>query len=380
MQDLSGQVRKTEAHSFAHGGLADIWKGELKKPSGDFEEVAVKVVRASWRDPGYIERLKHKLVREGQVWNELEHPNVTPFYGISFDTDRPGFPCLICPFYPNGDLSKYIQNHPDVSKMDMIVQIAAGLEYLHSLPHAVIHGDIKASNILVNDQQQATLTDFGLSRMLETSGFTTKTVGGTCRWMAYELLAPCEDDDDDEEFTPPLTTESDVWAFGMTVLEILTGQIPFSHIKNDATVILNVMKKILPSKPGNIEPGIWRLLEHCWDFKPEQRPSMNTITAVLNVIRSKPLLPEEIDEFLSALHSKLGAMDTQVANMQDNIRPMEGNRSSTDGKSSRTLWGRVSATFSRHPSAAFKQQRTSEKRNTLTSKQEVEKRLLLEAT
>jgi len=75
------------------------------------------------------------------------------------------------------------------------------------------------SNILVNDDQDACISDFGLSRILEVTGFTTTSVGGTCRWMARELIAPPEPEDE-EESTPRVTTESDVWAFAMTVLEV----------------------------------------------------------------------------------------------------------------------------------------------------------------
>lgn len=64
----------------------------------------------------------------------------------------------------------------------------------------------------------ASISDFGLSRVLETTGFTTKAVGGTCRWMAQELLDPPEEDDEGD--TPLVTTASDVWAFAMTVLEV----------------------------------------------------------------------------------------------------------------------------------------------------------------
>jgi serine/threonine protein kinase len=80
----------------------------------------------------------------------------------------------------------------------------------------------------VSDDHEAYIADFGLSRILGESGFTTKSVSGTYRWMAPELLAP------EGEYVPQVTTASDVWAFGMTVLEvrfsvrILIGN-PHSH-------------------------------------------------------------------------------------------------------------------------------------------------------
>jgi serine/threonine protein kinase len=70
----------------------------------------------------------------------------------------------------------------------------------------------------VNDEGEACITDFGLARILEASGFTTKSVGGTCRWMAYELIAPS--DEEEEEVIPQVTVATDIWAFGMTVLEV----------------------------------------------------------------------------------------------------------------------------------------------------------------
>jgi serine/threonine protein kinase len=81
----------------------------------------------------------------------------------------------------------------------------------------------------VNDDHDACLTDFGLARTLETSGFTTESVCGTCRWMAYELIAPCEEE---EESVPRVTVATDIWAFGMTVLEV-GSSLPFHH-RSDA--------------------------------------------------------------------------------------------------------------------------------------------------
>jgi serine/threonine protein kinase len=78
----------------------------------------------------------------------------------------------------------------------------------------------------VNDEFDACITDFGLSRILEVSGFTTKSVGGTCRWMAYELIA--------YEFhrnpTPKVTADTDIWAFGMTVLEVGSSVMHFLSV------------------------------------------------------------------------------------------------------------------------------------------------------
>ena len=74
------------------------------------------------------------------------------------------------------------------------------------------------SNILINDIGEASLTDFGLSRILEKSGYTTTTASGTLRYMAHELYSIFEGAD--EGFIPRVTEATDVWGFSMTVVEV----------------------------------------------------------------------------------------------------------------------------------------------------------------
>lgn len=76
-------------------------------------------------------------------------------------------------------------------------------------------------NILIDDNGSAVISDFGLSRILEESGFTPPNVCGTIRWMARELLIP-----DDETIVSLVTESSDVWAFGMTSIEVLFLRTP----------------------------------------------------------------------------------------------------------------------------------------------------------
>jgi len=154
--------------------------------------------------------------------------------------------------------------------MQLVAQAAMALSYLHGLPRPIIHGDIKATNILINDNLEASLSDFGLSRILEVSGFTTTTASGTIRWLAYELLVA------EERPIPRVTKATDVWAFAMTVIEILTARIPFLHLKSDASVVLFVTSGGRPLRHHSpqINDQIWAMLERCWNIDPTQRPSM----------------------------------------------------------------------------------------------------------
>jgi serine/threonine protein kinase len=171
------------------------------------------------------------------AWHALNHPNITLLYGYVCDQSRT--PGLVCPYYAHGDIPKYIENNPSVNKLALvgwkstkgttrstlpqISQIASGLEYMHT--RSVVHGDLKPvgfstkstivdahwlqNNILVNDKGEASITDFGLSRVIDKTGFSTVS-SGSLRCLAYELVIG----------EAKVTKATDVWAFGMTVLAV----------------------------------------------------------------------------------------------------------------------------------------------------------------
>jgi len=244
--------------------------------------VVIKVFKGS-QD---MNKAKYRLEREVCVWSNLVHRNIVPFLGISYDFGRPEVPSLVYPYFPNGNIIDFLKNRFNVNKLELIAQIAEALSYLHRL--GIVHGDIKGSNILIDDSGQAMLCDFALSRSLGRSGLGTPL--GTCktlelshaedinpvtirgwRWMACELML-----DDDAECIQRATTQTDVWAFAMTAIEIITESIPFSYIKNDASVILILTSGGRPKREHyqQIHDDVWAMLQRCWDDRPSLRPSM----------------------------------------------------------------------------------------------------------
>ncbi|KAK2463096.1 hypothetical protein APHAL10511_004751 [Amanita phalloides] len=294
--DLTRQVEKDGETYFALGTSADFWKGKWIKENGIAISVAVKVIRSlpHGQDERY-KRMKFKVIREASILCKLNHPHITPFYGISFDFGRPDSPCLVYPFYESGDLMSYLQANPQADRLRLICQVASGLAYLHGMNPPVVHGDIKGSNILVNDSGHACLADFGLGRLTEVQGFTTNHVGGTCRWMAYELIY------DDGEEPVKHTTQSDVWAFGMTVLEILTGKAPFSHLSYDASVIFYIVRGRKPRQPEEIQDKVWSILCQCWAQDPRERPTMSITAFYLDFMFTRTPSPEECKRLLGLL-------------------------------------------------------------------------------
>ncbi|KAJ7430454.1 kinase-like domain-containing protein, partial [Mycena galericulata] len=250
----------------AAGGFGDIWKGLVEG-----HRVAVKVMRI-FRDVDVKAALK-EFGREAVIWRQLSHPNLLPFLGLYFLGSRL---CLVSPWMEGGDLVRYLKDAPaDTDRIALILDIATGLEYLHSV--SVVHGDLKGTNILVTPSRRACIADFGLSSIVSVMSirFTHSTANapkGTLRWQAPELLSG----KDVNHFG------SDVYAFGCVCYEILSGNLPFNHLNEAAIMYAVLINKDRPRQPTPwpktaVYNGIWALLEDCWNHDPRARPSAREI-------------------------------------------------------------------------------------------------------
>ncbi|KIJ27046.1 hypothetical protein M422DRAFT_127665, partial [Sphaerobolus stellatus SS14] len=251
----------------AGGGFSDIWLGKL-----DGESVAIKRLRSfSVAAKSKIKpKLFQRVWREYMIWSSLSHPNILPFLGYSniFSESQNAsceVPALISPWMSNGTLLQYLEENlkPNPDKLLMLVEIANGIKYLHS--NNIVHGDIRAGNILVSEDGTPYITDFGLSRLLKESGLgltTSSNAAGSLRWMAPELLRGS---------LTKVNKESDVWAFGMTILEVISGEHPFSEIKIDAAVFGQLINGTLPRKPSELTEPVWKICHDCWMLDPACR-------------------------------------------------------------------------------------------------------------
>ncbi|KAE9408796.1 kinase-like protein, partial [Gymnopus androsaceus JB14] len=150
--------------------------------------------------------------------------------------------------------------------------IATGLAYLHGLEPPVVHGDIKGANILIADDARCCLADFGLSQSFNPTHSTT--IQGSLRWLAPEFINPTS------QLQPVAgsLTSRDIYAFGCTVVELLTGVPPFSQHKMDIHVAIDVLNGVRPTLPvdlmGNegISKILCPLLDSCWSEQIARRP------------------------------------------------------------------------------------------------------------
>ncbi|KAF8753720.1 Guanine nucleotide exchange factor for Ras-like small GTPases [Rhizoctonia solani] len=300
LSDLAHEISKRDTFPFMRGGQSDIWRGTwLGLP------VALKLVRTITRRSGATVRgisldpeskddqddndtvcpggdAVRAFKREAEIWRQLMHDNVHPFLGVWVNMDDV---YLVSPFMERG--------------MPQTIGDCAGIEYLHLRSPAVIHGDLRLANVLISDSGSACITDFGLARVLEGLTLTPVSqqlgVAGATRWMARELLLPTPlpalpDSDsssrvEEAESDATVTRETDIWSWGMTALEAMTAQPPYSHRRRDTQVMLDIIGGVLPTRPRTgflSEPkgdALWALMERCWKADPRERPSSSEIVA-----------------------------------------------------------------------------------------------------
>ncbi|KAJ6465314.1 kinase-like domain-containing protein, partial [Mycena sanguinolenta] len=153
---------------------------------------------------------------------------------------------------------------------------ALGLEHLHSLK--LVHGDLKAINVLVTQSGRAVLADFGLASVADSKVLVSTSSskrGGTVRWQAPELFGECRN-----------SFASDVYAFSCVCYEIFTGDLPFCDLLKDGAVILAVMEGKRPRRSSSIPDNVWDLMAECWKAVPEERPSA---THIVSRLRDPPI-------------------------------------------------------------------------------------------
>ncbi|TFK51245.1 kinase-like protein [Heliocybe sulcata] len=236
-------------------------------------QLGVKVLRGISRSDFIFQQLIALVSKVAGTWYRLSHANIVQFLGLSYDV--PHHIGLVVPYYENANVIEYLAAHSNGERelVHLTLGAAAGLAYLHE--HGVVHTDLRGCNVLVDGDGNARLTDIGLSPVFSGNNFTTANPALASRWQAPEVLQF-----EGPEDVSAYTLASDVYAFGMLLVEMITLKPPFSHRKQDTVVIFDVIKGQRPHKPPELDQvrdAFWQLAEECWKEEPAARPSSSAV-------------------------------------------------------------------------------------------------------
>lgn len=159
-------------------------------------------------------------IKELGLLRDLHHKNVVQFIGISLPKPPSHIPVMIITeLCANGDLFDYIRKTdppPFTAMLDIMLGIARGIEYLHLHKPAIIHRDIKSSNVLISAQGVAKIADFGLARIKNSTKSMIRSLVGTVNWQAPELWHP----------HPRYNEKVDVYSVALVYWEVLQWHQP----------------------------------------------------------------------------------------------------------------------------------------------------------
>lgn len=256
------------------GGAA----GEVLRATWNNLEVAVKRIYLPKHSQDNDAFIRDFLV-EVKILSALDHPNVVKFLGIS--TSGQEDLLLVLELMAYGSLADVLYGTPGLDpllRIDLMVDAAKGIQYLHSLEPAIIHRDLKPENLLVDKNLRCKVSDFGISTIKGLS--KTMTVVGTPLYMAPEVIKKSRQ----------YSTEVDVYAFGILLLEVWTQQKPYSDDRFDdhfpgQIMFLVVNDGLRPHIPPSVPPALARLIEECMEEEPSLRPTFREIIVRLKRVR-----------------------------------------------------------------------------------------------
>ncbi len=242
MQNLTGQSigRYHIIEQLGEGGMATVYKAydtQLER------EVAIKVIRIDAFPPAVLERMLKRFEREAKAMAKMSHPGIVKVYDYG---EFEGTPYLVMEYLPGGTLKGLMgTSMPSQKAAVLLVPVAHALEYAHK--RGVLHRDVKPANILITEEGQPVLTDFGIAKLLEDDkGHTLTGTGvgiGTPEYMAPEQGLGKEVDG-----------RTDVYALGVVLYELVTGQKPF-EADTPLAVLLKQVNDPLP-RPREIAPDL----------------------------------------------------------------------------------------------------------------------------
>uniref|UniRef100_A0A8C1H888 receptor protein-tyrosine kinase n=1 Tax=Cyprinus carpio carpio TaxID=630221 RepID=A0A8C1H888_CYPCA len=265
------------------GEFGSVMEGHLKQPDGTSKKVAVKTMKLD----NFSQREIEEFLNEAACMKDFHHPNVIRLLGVCLELVSGHFPkpMVILPFMKYGDLHSFLLRSrlsedpvylPTQILVKFMIDIAQGMEYLSG--RNFLHRDLAARNCMLRDDMSVCVADFGLSKKIYSGDYYRqgRIAKMPVKWIAVESLA-------DRVFT----VKSDVWAFGVTMWEIVTrGMNPYPGVQNheiyDYLFEGNRLKQ-----PNDCLDELYDIMLSCWSADPVDRPDFTQVRKRLENLAGK---------------------------------------------------------------------------------------------
>ncbi|KAM1342216.1 hypothetical protein ACFX2F_006566 [Malus domestica] len=275
------------------GGSSYVYRGQLN----DGEVVAVKRLKAL-KGPD----MDSVFLTEIEMLARLNHFNVVPLLGYCFETHGKNVErLLIFEYMDNGNLRDCLngdegKNMDWVTRVSIAIGAARGLEYLHeAAAPRILHRDVKSTNILLDENWQAKITDLGMAKRLKADGVPSTSSSPARMQGTFGYFAP------EYAIAGRASLESDVFSFGVVLLELITGRKPIhkSTTKGEESLVIWAAPRLLDSRRviteladpdlnGNFPEEEMQIMAYlakeCLLLDPDARPNMSEVVQILSTI------------------------------------------------------------------------------------------------
>ncbi|CAL9060672.1 unnamed protein product [Musa banksii] len=246
----------------ASGSYGDLYRGTYCS-----QDVAIKILKPERVNVD----MQREFAQEVFIMRKVRHKNVVQFIGAC---TKPPSLCIVTEFMSGGSVYDFLHKQKGVFKLPALLRVAIdvskGMNYLHQ--NNIIHRDLKAANLLMDENEVVKVADFGVARVKAESGVMTAETG-TYRWMAPEVIEH-----------KPYDHKADVFSFAIVMWELLTAKLPYEYLTPLQAAVGVVQKGLRPTIPKNTHPKLAELLEKCWQQDPAVRPDFSEILETLQLI------------------------------------------------------------------------------------------------
>ena len=258
------------------GGMGTVWQATDERLH---RSVAFKQLRPHPElTPAEADLANQRAMREARITARLQHRHAVTVFDV---VEHEGRPCLVMQFLPSMTLAAVLKEGGPLAPAEAAqvgAQVASALAAAHAV--GIVHRDVKPSNILIGDDGNALISDFGISRALGDSSLTaTGLVHGTPAYLAPEVARGADS-----------SYASDVFSLGSTLYAALEGEPPFGSDPNAMALLHRVASGDIP--PLKVSGPLADTVLAMLSFDPADRPSMAAVAEMLRGLASPDRRPD----------------------------------------------------------------------------------------